>query len=151
MIQVHRQHDARLERLTSDGGAGVDRIVRHIDGDELHRDDRETAAHALGEFLRRIIAPGDPAKTGRRFVVFASIFAPELLGVSFMQMSRQMGVTRAALSKVGIQLREEFRLPSRGAKPERTREIYRQAQLRAVAAGRHSSQKRRDLRPRRKR
>ncbi|NDB95466.1 MAG: hypothetical protein EBZ78_04835 [Verrucomicrobia bacterium] len=151
MIQVHRQHDARLERLTSDNGAGVDRIVRHIDGDDLHPDDRETAAHALGEFLRRIIAPGDAAKTGRRFCVFASIFSPELLGVSFMKMSAELGVTRAALSKVGIQLREEFRLPSRGAKPERTREIYRQAQLRSVAAGRHSSQKRRDLRPRRKR
>ena len=151
MIQVHRQHDARFERLTSDGGAGVERIVRHIDGDDLHRDDAETAAHALGEFLRRIITPGDPMRTARRFAVFASIFAPQLLNVSLSQIGRELGVTRSALSKIGLQIRAEFRLPSRGAKPERTRDIYRQAQLRSVAAGRHSSQNRRDLRPRRKR
>lgn len=151
MIQAHRQHDARFERLTSDGGAGVDRIVRHIDGDDLHRDDRETAAHALGEFLRRIITPGDPIRTARRFAVFASIFSPQLLNVSLAEIGRELGVTRSALSKIGLQIRAEFRLPSRGAKPERTRDIYRQAQLSAVAAGRHSSQRRRDLRPRRKR
>lgn len=151
MIQVDRQHDSRLERMTSDGGAGVEQIVRHIDGDDLHREDRETAAHALGEFLRRIISPGEPMRTARRFAVFASIFSPQLLNVSLAQIGRELGVTRAALSKVGIEIREEFRLPSRGAKPERTRAIYRQAQLRSLAAGRHSSQKRRDLRPRGKR
>ena len=151
MIHVHRQNDLRLERLTSDGGAGVESIVRHIDGDDLRRDDAETAAHALGEFLRRLISPGEVRRTARRFVVFASIFSPQLLNVSLAEIGRELGVTRSALSKIGLQIRAEFRLPSRGAKPERTRAIYRQAQLRSVAAGRHSSQKRRDLRPRRKR
>ena len=149
MIPVHRQNDLRLERLTSDGGAGVDQIIRSIDGDDLHRDDRETAAHALGEFLRRIVSPGDPMRTARRFAVFASIFSPELLGISFSKMAKPLRVTRSALSKMGLAIRAEFNLTSRGAKSQRARSLYAAAQHRAVARGTHASRKRRDLRPRR--
>lgn len=151
MIALQKHHDAQLDRLTSDQGAGVERMVRHIDGDDLHRDDRETAAHALGEFLRRIVTPGDPVRTGRRFAVFASIFSPELLGISFSKMSKPLGVTRSALSKMGLAIRAEFNLTSRGAKSARARSIYAVAQHRAVARGTHASKKRRDLRPRRRR
>jgi len=150
MIAIQKHYDARMERLTSDQGAGVDRIVRHIDGDDLHRDDRETAAHALGEFLRRIVTPGDPLRTARRFAVFASIFSPELLGISFSKMARPLRVTRSALSKMGLAIRAEFNLTSRGAKSARARSLYAAAQHRAVAKGTHASLRRRDLRTRRK-
>jgi len=150
LIQHTQTRDAYLERCSSDRGAGVERIVRHVDGEDLHPDTRETAAHALGEFLRRIIAPGDPLRTARRFAVFASIFSPELMGFSFAKMARPLGVTRAALSKIGLHIRKEFRLTSRGAKSASARESYKAAQHRAVARGTHASQLRRDIRPRRK-
>ena len=98
MIAYQQARETHLERLSSDGWAGVRAIERHIDGDDLHRDDRQTASYALGEFLRRIISPGDPMRTARRFAVFASIFSPELLGISFSKMSKPLGVTRSALS-----------------------------------------------------
>lgn len=144
-------YDPRMERLTSDGGAGVNRIVAHIDGEDLHRDDRETAAHALGEFLRRLIVPGDVGATARKFVVFAQIFSPELLGVSLSKIGKRMGVTRSALSKVSLELRDQFRLTCRGAKSPHTRKAYSAAQHRAVARGTHASIKRRDRRPWKKR
>ena len=129
-----------MERLTSDQGAGEEAIVRAIDGDDLHPEG-ETLAHALGEFLRRIISPGDALRTSRRFVVFASIFSPELLNESFRSMAPSLGVTRAALSKIGIGIRKEFNLTSRGAKPAAAINQYRLGQLRAVAQGRHASQR----------
>ena len=129
-----------MERLTSDKGAGEEAIVRAIDGDDLHPEG-ETLAHALGEFLRRIICPGDALRTSRRFVVFASIFSPELLNESFRSMAPSLGVTRAALSKIGIGIRKEFNLTSRAAKPAGAINRYRLAQLRAVAQGRHASQR----------
>lgn len=151
MIAYQQGRETHLERLSSDGWAGVRAIEKHIDGDDLDPGDRETAAHALGEFLRRIIAPGDPMRTARRFAVFASIFSPELLGISFSKMAKPLKVTRAALSKMGLAIRQEFRLTSRGAKTASARASFRQGQLRALAAGRHSSQRRQDRRPRRKR
>ena len=140
MRYLHHGHDLRMERLTSDKGAGEEAIVRACDGDDLHPNG-ETLAHALGEFLRRIIAPGDCLRTSRRFVVFASIFSPELLNQSFRSMAPKLGCTRAALSKIGITIRKEFRLPSRGAKPAGAINRYRLAQLTAVAQGRHASQR----------
>ena len=151
MIAYQQAREAHLERLSSDGWAGVRAIERHIDGDDLHRDDRQTASHALGEFLRRIISPGDPMRTARRFAVFASIFSPELLGISFSKMSKPLGVTRSALSKIGLSIRAEFNLTSRGAKSASARQSYKAAQHRAVARGTHASMKRRDRRPRKKR
>ena len=150
MIVTHHP-DVRMERLTSDGGAGVNRIISHIDGEDLRPDDRETAAHALGEFLRRLIVPGDVGATARKFVVFAQIFSPELLGVSLSKIGKKLGVTRSALSKVSLELRDQFRLTCRGAKSPHTRAAYRAAQLRAVARGSHASMKRLDRRPWRKR
>jgi len=73
-------------------------------------------------------------------VTFATIFAPELMGVSLRRMGPQLGVTRAALSKHALALRREFNLTWRGAKSEASRQIYRDAQLRAVASGRHALQ-----------
>ena len=148
---VTRHPDLRMERLTSDGGAGVNRIISHIDGDDLRPDDRETAAHALGEFLRRLIVPRDVGATARKFVTFATIFSPELMDVSLADVGRALGVTRSALSKVSLELRDQFRLTCRGAKSPHTRAAYRAAQHRAVARGTHASMRRRDRRPRKKR
>ena len=140
MRYTNKGRDLQMERLTSDKGAGEEAIVAACDGDDLHPKG-ETLAHALGEFLRRIIAPGDCLRTSRRFVVFASIFSPELLNQSFRSMAPKLGCTRAALSKIGITIRKEFRLPSRGAKPAGAINRYRLAQLAAVAGGRHASQR----------
>ena len=140
MRYTNKGRDLQMERLTSDKGAGEEAIVAACDGDDLHPKG-EPLAHALGEFLRRIIAPGDCLRTSRRFVVFASIFSPELLNQSFRSMAPKMGCTRAALSKIGITIRKEFNLTSRGAKPARAINLYRLAQLAAVAGGRHASQR----------
>ena len=140
MRYVHHGHDLRMERLTSDQGAGEEAIVRACDGDDLHPKG-ETLEHALGEFLRRIISPGDALRTSRRFVVFACIFSPELLGQSFSVMAPRLRCTRAALSKIGLRIRKDFNLTSRGAKPAGAINLYRLAQLRAVAGGRHASQR----------
>ena len=110
-----------------------------MDG-ELPPESSSRAAHAVGEFLRRIITPHRPKTTGIRFVAFAAVFAPELMDVSLNKMAPELGVTRAALSKHTLQIREEFNLTWRGAKSEASRKAYSRAQHRAVAAGRHSLQ-----------
>jgi hypothetical protein len=125
--------------LHNDHGAQAAGIIRHIDG-ELDEPNTSRAAHAVGEFLRRIITPNQPKTTAIRFVTFSTIFAPELMGVSLVKMAAALSVTRAALSKHAINLRREFNLTWRGAKSEASRTAYRNAQLRAVAAGRHSLQ-----------
>ena len=140
MRYIDNGHDLRMERLSSDKGAGVEQIIRSIDGDDLHPQG-ETLANALGNFLRKIICPGNALRTSRRFAVFASIFCPELLNESFRSMAPSLGVTRAALSKIGIGIRKEFNLTSRGAKPARSINHYSLAQLRAVRMGRHASQR----------
>ena len=81
----------------------------------------------------------------------ADIERLEMLGISFSKMSKPLGVTRSALSKMGLAIRAEFNLTSRGAKSERARSFYAAAQHRAVVKGTHASLKRRDLRTRRKR
>jgi hypothetical protein len=81
----------------------------------------------------------------------ADIERLEMLGISFSKMSKPLGVTRSALSKMGLAIRAEFNLTSRGAKSERARSLYAAAQHRVVAKGTHASLKWRDLRPRRKR
>lgn len=134
-----RIYDARMEALTSDRGRQAEGIIRAIDG-ELDPESSSRAAHAVGEFLRRIICPQRPKTTGLRFVAFATVFAPELMNVPLRKMAPQLNVTRAALSKHTIRIREEFNLTWRGAKSETSRIAYRDAQLRAVAAGRHSLQ-----------
>ncbi|NCY21301.1 hypothetical protein EBX31_04995 [bacterium] len=142
MIHSHpttQNHAEALEILHNDRGAQAAGILRHIDG-ELDPESSSRAAHALGEFLRRIITPNNPKTTAIRFVTFAAIFAPELMGVSLLRMGPELGVTRAALSKHALALRQQFNLTWRGAKSEASRKVYRAAQLRAVAAGRHSLQ-----------
>ena len=139
MRYTNKGRDLQMERLTSDKGAGEEAIVAACDGES--EPTGETLGHALGEFLRRIIAPGDALQTSRRFVVFASIFSPELLGQSFSVMAPRLRCTRAALSKIGLRIRKDFNLTSRGAKPAGAINLYRLAQLRAVAGGRHASQR----------
>ena len=42
-----------------------------------------------------------------------------MLGISFSKMSKTLGVTRSALPKMGLAIRAEFNLTSKGAKSER--------------------------------
>ena len=142
MSSIHpgtAQHDKYIADVHHDHGKQAAGIIRHIDG-ELDETSSSRAAHAVGEFLRRVITPNNPKATACRFVTFATIFAPELMNVSLLRMGPQLGVTRAALSKHALALRKEFNLTWRGAKSEASRKAYRAAQLRAVAAGRHSLQ-----------
>lgn len=110
-----------------------------MDG-ELDPANSSRAAFALGEFLRRMVTPNNPKATGIRFATFAHIFAPELMGPSLSRMSQDLGITRAAMSKQALAIRDQFNLTWRGAKSERSRAAYAAAQHRAVAAGRHSLQ-----------
>lgn len=113
--------------------------MRQVDG-ELEPENSSRAAFALGEFLRRMITPNNPRTTGIRFATFAHIFAPELMGPSLRVMAAGLGITRAAMSKHALTIRDQFNLTWRGAKSERARVSYAAAQHRAVAAGRHSFQ-----------
>lgn len=134
-----KNHDRALEQAANDHGAGVEAIVRNIDG-ELPPESSSRAAFALGEFLRRMVTPNNPKATGIRFATFAHIFSPELMGPSLRAMAGCLGITRAAMSKQAIAIRKEFNLSWRGAKSESSRAAYAAAQHRAVAAGRHSLQ-----------
>lgn len=134
-----KNHDRALEQAATDRGAAAEAIVRHVDG-ELDPDNSSRAAFALGEFLRRMVAPNNPRTTGICFATFAHIFSPELMGPSLNKMAAGLGITRAAMSKHALAIREQFNLTWRGAKSDRSRAAYAAAQHRAVAAGRHSLQ-----------
>lgn len=142
MSSIHpltEKHADALEKLSSDRGAGAEAIIRDVDG-ELPPESSSRAAYAVGEFIRRIITPNQPRTTAIRFVAFATVFAPSMMNVSLNKMAPQLGVTRAALSKHTLAIREQFNLTWRGAKSETSRATYSRAQHRAVAAGHHSLQ-----------
>ena len=127
-----------------DQGAGVESIITEIEGEDpaartMSDADRELAG-ALLEFIRKIIRSGNAALTAKRFISICLQMAPDVMGLTQMAAARQLGVTRSALSKVGIQLAEEMSLGhARWRKGEQTRQTFREAQQRAIAAGTHVS------------
>ena len=130
-----------------DSGAGAEAIVRQIEGEDpvLQRlsEREQTMAGALLELIRKLVIPKDASQTSKRFVSLVIHLCPDVLQLSQLAAAKQIGVTRASLSKHSIKLAEEFGLGhARWRKCEGARSKYRDAQLRAVAAGTHASFKR---------
>ena len=130
-----------------DSGAGVESIVTAIEGEDpaVKRltESQQRLAGALMELIRKLVTPKDASQTAKRFIALTLHLCPDVLQLSQLAAARQIGVTRASLSKHAIRLAEEFGLGhARWRKSEGARSKYRDAQLRAVAAGRHASFKR---------
>lgn len=130
-----------------DGGAGEQAIITAIEGENPDvkklSDKDQRLAGALLELIRKLVIPKDASQTSKRFVSLVIHLCPDVLQLSQLAAAKQIGVTRASLSKHAIRLAEEFGLGhARWRKSEGARSKYRNAQLRAVAAGRHASFKR---------
>jgi hypothetical protein len=79
--------------------------------------------------------------TAQRFIGLVMHVCPDVLGLSQSAAAKGLGVTRASLSKVSIELSEDLGLGhSRWRKSESSRIAYRSAQIRARLYGRHVSQ-----------
>jgi len=115
-------------------------------------DSEHKLAGALMELIRKLFIPRDAAQSAKRFVALAFHLCPDVVGLSQLAAAKQLGVTRASLSKHSIRLAAEFGLGhARWRKSEGARSKYRNAQLRAVAAGTHASFKRKAGRKRTRR
>ena len=130
-----------------DSGAGVESIVTQIEGEDpaVKRltDSEHRLAGALMELIRKLVTPKDASQTAKRFIALTLHLCPDVLQLSQLAAARQIGVTRASLSKHAIRLAEEFALGhARWRKTEGARSMYRIAQLKAVQAGTHASFKR---------
>ena len=154
MSDTFWDRDAAL--YAHDSGAGVESIVTAIEGEdpELKRltESENRLALALMELVRKLVTPKDASQTAKRFIALALHLCPDVLQLSQLAAARQIGVTRASLSKHAIRLAEEFSLGhARWRKSEGARSKYRDAQLRAMASGTHASFKRKGNRQRTRR
>ena len=133
--------------ISHDGGAGEEAIITAIEGEDPHvkrlTDSEHSLAGALMELIRKLVTPKDASQTAKRFIALTLHLCPDVLQLSQLAAARQIGVTRASLSKHAIRLAEEFALGhARWRKTEGARSMYRIAQLKAVQAGTHASFKR---------
>ncbi len=133
--------------IAHDRGAGVEEILTSIEGEDpaLQRltEREQTMAGALLELIRKLVIPKDASQTSKRFISLVIHLCPDILQLSQLAAAKQIGVTRASLSKHSIKLAEEFSLGhARWRKSEGARLRYRSAQLEAMAAGTHASFKR---------
>jgi len=134
------KEDAASSDLVSDHGQGVDRMLDELD--HVHPDAGKPpeVAVALAELLRKLIRPKDAHSTALRFVALAHHLAPDVIAQTLTASAKQMGITRAGLSKTGMNILAEYRIPSRYHKSTTARENYRRAQIRSFRLGRHASQ-----------
>jgi len=142
--------------IAHDRGAGEEAIITAIEGEDpdLQRlsDGEQTMAGALLELIRKLVVPKDASQTAKRFISLVIHLCPDVLQLSQLAAAKQLKVTRASLSKHSIKLAAEFGLGhARWRKSESARTRYRDAQLRAVAAGTHASFKRKGNRQRKRR
>ncbi len=153
MSKAFWDRDAAL--YAHDGGAGEQAILRDIEGEDpaLERlsDKDQRLAGALLELIRKLVIPKDASQTAKRFIALCLHLAPDVLQLSQMGAAKQIGVTRASLSKHSIKLAEQFQLGhARWRKSEGARMRYRSAQFKAVQAGTHASFKRKGKRQRKR-
>jgi len=128
------------QELGSDHGQGVEEMVDRLDG--VHPDDskpREVAV-ALAELIRKLVRPRDAHSSAVRFIALVHHLSPDIINQSLTRSAKQLEITRAGLSKTGINILDEFRIPSRYHKSSQARESYRLTQLRLFKLGRHASQ-----------
>ena len=137
-------HDVAMD--AHDDGRGEDQMVAAIDREDPDAGRPPELASMLLELVRRIVKPGNSRQTAQRFLGLVLHLCPDVLGLSQLEAAKGIGVTRASLSKTSIKLAEELGLGhARWRKGEKARVKYRSAQIRAKLYGRHSSQRRRDL------
>lgn len=146
-IRLLKEKDVSDTELISDGGRGVERMVAELDGVDPDAGKPREVAVALAELLRRLARPKNAHTSALRFVGLLHHLAPDIISQSLTASAKQLGITRAGLSKAGLAILEEFRIPSRYHKSSTARESYRKAQIRAVSLGRHASQRRRKKQP----
>lgn len=129
-----------LDNFASDGGAGERAIRNACDGlPDIEPTEQSRTAEAIGLLVRKL-ASSDLRTTARKFVMLSLMLDGHALGSpSLAKASRQLGCTRQALSKINLQLQRELNLKWRPSKSAFARHSYRQAQLRSVAKGTHSS------------
>jgi hypothetical protein len=139
ITNLSRGRDAALD--AHDGGRGAAEIVETIDRVDPDAAKPPELGMALLELVRRIVKPGNSRMTAQRFIGLVMHVCPDVLGLSQSAAAKGLGVTRASLSKVSIQLSEDLGLGhSRWRKSESSRIAYRSAQIRARLYGRHVSQ-----------
>jgi len=144
---LSKYSQTQLEEIAlTDRGAGAEQITADIDGDDPEAHKPVELAMALVELVRRLVKPRNARQTAQRFIGLVMHVTPDLLGLSQREAAKQLGLTRASLSKTSIRLAEELNLGhARWRKQEHSRIKYRSAQIRARLYGRHSSQVRGDL------
>ena len=145
MNETFWDRDAAL--YAHDSGAGVQSIITAIEGEDPDvkrlTESQERLAGALMELIRKLVTPKDASQTAKRFIALCLHLCPDVLQLSQLAAAKQLKVTRASLSKHSIALAAEFSLGhARWRKCEGARSKYRDAQLRAMAAGTHASFKR---------
>jgi len=124
-----------------DEGREVDRMVRELDGENPDQGKPSLLGTALLELLRKLIRPRNARATSQRFVGLCLVLCPDVLGLSQAAAAKQLGLTRASLSKTTIQLAEAWRLGhSRWRKTEGSRLKYSRSQRLAYLRGTHASQ-----------
>jgi len=124
-----------------DGGASAAGMYAALDGATLDDSKPPELATMFLELVRKIVAPGRAKTTALRFVSLVLHLMPDSLDLSQLQAAKQLGCTRAGLSKTGIVLAERLGLGhARWRKMEGSRNKYSEAQLRAHRRGTHVSQ-----------
>lgn len=124
-----------------DEGREVERMVCELDGESPDQGKPSLLGIALLELLRKLVKPGNARATAQRFVGLCLVLCPDVLGLSQRAAARQLGLTRASLSKTTIQLAEAWKLGhSRWRKTEGSRLKYSRSQRLAYLRGTHASQ-----------
>lgn len=126
--------------LVSDGGQGAERMFEELDGREPDAGKPREVAVAVAELLRKLVRPKDAHSSALRFVGLIHHLAPDIINQTLTASAKQLGITRAGMSKSALSILEEFRIPSRYHKSTLARQNYRKAQLRSFRLGRHASQ-----------
>jgi biotin operon repressor len=100
------------------------------------------AASGLVRVLAWILRSHDLRLAGARAASIMALLDPVNSPFrNLSQIARSVGISRAALSKAILQLRDNDGVRFAGGKMDSSREIYRQAQLELVRTGRHASTK----------
>lgn len=131
--------NAAAHKYTDDGAASAG-MYAALDGASPDDSKAPELAVMFLELIRRIVKPGNARYTANRFISLVLQLIPDALDMSQLAAAKQLGVSRAGLSKTGIVLTEELNLGhARWRKLEGTRGRYAEAQRRAFRQGRHAS------------
>ena len=131
----------------SDEWKGVDSIYDACDGISEDSKCSSELALAVAELLRSLVVNKDARGSCYRFLTLIHHLCPDPIDQSLSESSRQIGCTRANLSKIGLSIRDKFRLIGRYHRSNQARISYRQTQLRCLKAGNHASQLRKRKKP----